>query len=416
MSNSLLTNDVISKECLMSLKNNLVFTRNASREYSKEYAVSGAKIGNVFNIRKPSRYTVTSGSTLEIQDTADQSVALTVDKHYHVGMAFTQDDRTLSIDRFRERYIDPAMIALANKIDSQFFFDMYQAVYSAVGVPSASALPSTLKGFLQAKAKMELLGAPRGQTSAIVDPLVQASLVEGLKGLFQSAEKIAEQYEEGVMGIAAGSKFSATANVPKHTIGALGSTPLTDYASPAYVAGTATIKTKGWTAAASNRLKKGDVISIGSVYAVNPQTRVSTGQLAQFVVAADFSSDGSGNGTVTIDRGLYASGQYQNVDSLPADGAAISVFAETLQSYGSIVAPQNMVFLKQAFALGCVDLELPADGAKASRAVDEDAGLSLTMTSQFDIVNYRNITRIDFLGGWKCIYPELACRVVGQPA
>jgi hypothetical protein len=412
--NSILTNDVISKECLMSLKNNLVFTRSVNREYGKEFAKSGAKIGNTFNIRKPSRYTVTSGAALEVQDSVDQSIALVLDKHYHVGMSFANDDRTLSIDRFKERYIDPAMIALANKIDSAFFADMYKAVYSFEGVPSATALPSTLKGFVNAKARMELLGAPVGQYNAIVDPLVQASLVDGLKGLFQSSDKIAEQYESGLMGIAGGCKFASSANVPKHTIGPLGGTPLTNYPS-AYVAGSTSLVTDGWTAAAASRLKAGDVFSIANVNAVNPQTRQSTGQLAQFICTADLSSDGSGNATIVMDRGIYASGQYQNVDALPANNAAITVFGHA-SSYASVVAPQNLVFNKNAFAIGVADLELPTDGAQASRAVDEDAGLSLTMTSQFDITNYRNVTRIDFLGGWKCIYPELACRVVGQPA
>lgn len=412
MSNSLLTNDVISKECLMSLKNNLVFTRNVNREYSKEFAKTGAKVGNSFNIRKPSRYTVTSGRTLVIQDSQDQSIPLTLDQQLHVGMAFSNDDRTLSIDRFRERYIDPAMLALANKIDSQFYADMYKQVFQCVGIPSATALPSTLKGFTYAKAKMELAGAPKGTYSATVDPLVQASLVEGLKGLFQSSEKIADQYETGVMGIAGGCKFMSTANVTKHTIGALGGTPLMNGAT---LDGATQLVIKGFSNSITQVLKKGDQISVGSVFAVNPQTRQSTGELAQFVVTADVNSDGSGAATVTLDRAIKASGQYQNVNALPIDNAAITIFGSA-SAYAGIVCPQNLVFHKNAFAMGVADLELPEDGAKASRAVDEDAGLSLCMTSQFDIVNYRNITRIDFLGGWKCIYPELACRVVGQPA
>jgi hypothetical protein len=413
MSNSLLTNDVIAKECLMSLKSNLVFTRNANREYSKEYAKKGAKIGSTFNIRKPSRYEVTEGRSLVIQDSQDQSVALTVDKQYHVGMAFSNDDRTLSVDEFRERYIDPAMIALAHKIDSAFYAAMYKQVFNAVGVPSATALPSTLKGFLQAKAKMELLGAPVKQVSAIVDPLVQAEMVDGLKGLFQSSEKIAEQYEKGLMGIAAGCKFASSASVAKHTIGNTVGTPVTNYGS-AYVAGSTSLVTDGWTNSVAT-LKAGDVITIDDVYAVHPQTRQSTGQLAQFIVQSDVTSDGSGNITITLDRGMYASGQYQNVNALPQDGKAVKTFGHAT-SYAGIIAPQNLAFLKEAFALGSVDLELPDGGVKASRAVDEDAGLSLTMTQQFDITNYRQITRIDWLGGWKCIYPELACRIVGQPA
>ena len=149
---------------------------------------------------------------------------------------------------------------------------------------------------------------------------------------------------------------------------------------------------------------------------MNPQTKVSTGQLKQFVVTADTGTSTSGEiASLPISPAIYLSGPLKNVDSAPADGDAVTLFGHAT-SYANVVSPQNMVFHKDAFVFGSADFELPTEGVKASRAVDKDAGLSLTMTSQFDIVNYRNITRLDFLGGWKCVYPELACRVVGQPA
>lgn len=412
MANSLLTDSIIVKESLMELKNQLGFTKNVNRQYDEKFAVEGAKVGDTINIRKPSRYEVTSGAVLNVQDSVDQSIALQLDTQNHVGMAFSSKDQTLSVDAFRERYIKPAITALANKVDSTGFSAMYKAVYSSVGVPSASALPSTLKGFTLGKAKMALLGAPTDELTAMVDPLVEASLVEGLKGLFQSSEQIKKQYEKGVMGLAAGSKFMSSANVPKHTIGALGGTPLMNGTT---AAGATTLVTDGWTAAVAVRLKAGDVISIGSVYAVNPQTRVSTGELAQFVVTADTSSDGSGNLTIPLDRAIYASGQYQNVDALPLDGAAITVFGHA-SSYAGIIAPQNMVFHKDAFVLGCADLVLPRGMHMAARASDPESGLSIRLVSGYDIVNDRMNSRLDILYGWKCVYPELACRVVGQPA
>lgn len=413
MSNSLLTASIITKAALMELKNELGFSRNVNKQYDDQFAVKGAKIGDTINIRKPSRYEVTSGAPLSIQDSVDQSVALQLDTQNHVGMAFSSKDLTLSIDEFKARYLKPAMTALANKVDSSGYAAMYKGVYSSVGVPSASALPSTLKGFNSAKAKMALIGAPVDGLTACVDPLVEASMVEGLKALFSSTKELDKQYEKGVMGYAAGCKFVSTANVSKHTIGALGGTPLVTTTS---VAGATTVVSKGWTSAAANRLKAGDVISFAAVYAVNPQTRQSTGELAQFVVMSDFASDGSGNGTITIDRAIYASGQYQNVDAYPQANAAISVFTSALASYGGIIAPQNLVFHKDAFVLGCADLALPQGVDMAARASDPESGLSIRMIRDYDINNDRLVTRLDVLYGWKCVYPEFACRVVGQPA
>lgn len=414
MANTLITDSIIVKESLRELKNQLAFTKSVNRQYDDRFAQKGGKIGDTITIRKPSRYQVTSGAALNIQDSQDQSVALQLDTHNHVGLAFSQKDLTLAVDEFKDRYIKPAVTALANSVDYNGLLAMYKQVYSYVGVPSATALPSTLKGFTQAKAKIANLGGPQDDLVALVDPNVEASLVEGLKGLFQSSEQIKEQYEKGVMGMAAGSKFKMSQNVIKHTVGALGGTPLTNYPSAAYVAGSTSLVTDGWTNS-TGAVKAGDIIEIAGVNAVNPQTRQSTGQLASFLVAADATADGSGNITITLDRGLFASGQYQNVDALPANNAVITIFGSA-SAYASVVAPQNLVFHKDAFALGCADIELPGGMDMAARATDPESGLSLALVRGFDIVNYRSITRLDIIYGWKCLYPEFACRVVGQPA
>jgi len=414
MSNSVLTDSIIVKESLMELKNQLGFTKHVSRQYDDRFAASGAKIGDTINIRKPSRYAVTDGAVLNVQDSVDQSVALQLDTQKHVGLAFSSKDLTLSVDLFRERYITPAVTALANSVDYTGYAAMYKQIYSSVGVPSATALPSTLKGFTQAKAKMALLGAPQDGLTAIVDPNVEASMVEGLKSLFQSSEQIKQQYEKGVMGIAAGSKFVSSANVAKHTIGALGGTPAVKTTITAQ--GATSIAVDGSLGSSvAGYLKAGDVFSIATVYAVNPQTKQSTGELAQFVVTSDAAAATNEIATLSFTPAIYSTGAYQNVDSLPADGDAITVFGHA-SSYANIVCPQNMVFHKDAFALGCADLILPKGMHMAAHASDPESGLSMRLVSGFDIVNDRMNSRLDILFGWKCLYPEFACRVVGQPA
>lgn len=275
MSNSLLTDSIIVRESLMELKNQLGFTKNVNRQYDEKFAVEGAKIGDTINIRKPSRYEVTDGAVFVGQDSQDQSVPLVLDSQKHVGMAFSSKDLTLSVDAFKERYVKPAVTALANKVDYTGL-DLYKKVQSAVGVPSASAFPSDLKGFLQAKQKLAENGAPKGVYNALVNPATEASLIQGLKGLFQSSDQIAKQYEDGTMGMAAGSKFMMSQNIASHTIGALGGTPLVDASTPV-VSGATSIVTKGWSNNITGVVKEGDVLTFAGVYAVNPQTRKSTG-------------------------------------------------------------------------------------------------------------------------------------------
>lgn len=412
--NSLLTDSVIVRESLMELKNQLGFTKNINRQYDDKFAVEGAKIGDTINIRKPSRYEVTTGAVFVGQDSADQSVPLQLDTQCHVGMAFSSKDQTLSVDAFKERYVKPAVTALANKVDFTGLA-LYKKIQSAVGVPSATAFPSDLKGFLQAKQKLAENGAPKGVYSALINPATEASVVQGLKGLFQSSSEIASQYEDGTMGYAAGSKFMMSQNIAQHTIGALGGTPLVD-ASTAVVSGATTLVTKGWSNNITGVLKEGDVITIANVYAVNPQTRQSTGSLQQFVVTADANSGAStGPATLSIYPAIISSGQYQTVNSLPADGAVIQIFGSA-SAYAGIISPANLVFHKDAFVLGCADLFLPKGLHMAARASDPESGLSLRLISDYDTVNDRLLSRLDILFGWKVMYPELACRVHGQPA
>lgn len=413
MANSLLTTSEITREALRVLKNNMVFCKSVNRQYDDRFAKDGAKRGDTINIRKPPRYSVTDGKTLSIQDSADASVALQLDTQRHVGMAFSSKDLALSIDAFSKNYIEPAMVALANDLDYTIYSNLYKDVYHSVGIPSATSLPNALAPFVDAKAKIALAGGQVDPLNAVVDPLVEASLVEGLKGLFQSSEQIKQQYEKGMMGMAAGSLFKMSQNVVKHTVGALGGTPVTNYSPTAFVAGASSLVTDGWSNSITGVLKAGDVISIADVYAVNPQNRQSTGQLAQFVVQSDVNSDGSGNATITLDRAIYASGQNKNVNALPGNNKAITIFGHA-SSYAGVIAPQNLVFHKDAFVLGCADLPLPKGVDMAARAVDPDSGLSIRMIRDYNISDDEIVTRLDILFGSVCVWPEYACRVVGR--
>lgn len=412
MGNTLLTDSIIVKESLMELKNQLGFTKGVNRQYDDKFAVEGAKIGDTINIRKPSRYEVTNGAAYVAQGSDDQSVALVLNTQQHVGMQFSSKDLSLSVDSFKERYVKPACTALANRVDHTGLA-LYKLVNTAVGVPSASAFPSSLKGFLQAKQKLAENGVPMGKFNAIVNPATEASLVNGLSGLFQSSDKIAAQYEDGTMGIAAGCKFMMSQNVNSHTIGGQAGTPLVK--TTVSIQGQATLNIKGWTSQTSNKLRAGDVFTVANVFAVNPQTRQSTGSLQQFVVLADAADVAGDTDAVGIYPPIFTTGQYQTVNRFPTVEDAILVFGSAA-AHANVVCPQNIVYHKDAFVLGCADLFLPKGLHMAARASDPESGLSLRLISDYDVANDRMMSRLDILYGWKCVYPEFACRVVGQPA
>lgn len=404
MANALINSSMITNESLAILENNLAFAKGVSREYDDKFAVSGAKIGDTLNIRKPARYVGRTGAAIGVEDHTETSVALQLDTQFGVDVSFTSSDLTLKIDEFSDRIVAPAMATIANKIDADGLRIGYQATYNAVGTPGTT--PATAAVILASGAKLDFEAAPRdSKRSLVIDPLANASMVDVLKGLFQSSDQIEDQYKSGNMGLAFGYKWSMDQNVYTHTVGPLGGTPLVN-GVPAQ--GATTLVTDAWTAAAASRLKKGDVFTIANVYAVNPQSRLSTGQLRQFVVTADVSSDGSGNLTAAISPAIQSTGSFPTVNALPADNAAITVLGAA-----NTVTPANMAFHKDFMVLGCADLLVPKGVDMASRSNSKKVGLSVRMVRQYAISTDAFPCRFDVLYGYKVVYPELACRIMG---
>ena len=400
MANTLLTISMITNEALRVLVNNLAFTNRVNRQYSSKFAIEGAKIGTVINARKPPRYVGRTGTAIGVEDATETQVPVTLTTQFGVDISFSSADLTLSISDFSNRFIKPAIATVANKID----FDglqLFKTVANSVGNPGTT--PNSLLTYLLAGVKLDDNSTPMdGERSCIVNPLMQATIVDALKGLFQSSTEIKAQYEKGMMGTAAGFDWYMDQNVGVATIGPQGGTPLVNGASQS---GSSLI-VDGFTAAAASRLVKGDVFTIAGVFGVNPQNRQSTGALQQFVVTAAVSSDAAGNATIPIFPAITLTGAFQTVTALPADNAALTVVGAA-----NTVSPQGMAFHKDAFTFVSADLQLPRGVDMAARVSDPETGLSVRMVRQYVIATDQFPCRLDILYGWKELYPENACRI-----
>ena len=405
MANTLLTISMITREALRILENNLTFTKYVRRDFDDSFGRAGAKIGTVLNIRKPPRYVGRVGQGLQIEDATETSVPLTLNTQRGVDIAFTSQDLALSIDDFSDRFVKPAIANVANFID----FDgmgQYGNVYNEIGTPGT--VPAALLTYLQAGQRLDEEAAPRDNARALViSPAMQATIVDTLKGLFQSSQDIAEQYEKGTMGQVIGFKWSMDQNTRTQQVGAYGTS-----APTVTVAGQTgnSILTTGWTAT-TQVLNQYDVITFAGVFAVNPQNKQSTGSLRQFVVTANVTSTGGGTATIPISGpgglGIVTAGAFQTVTNSPAAGAVITVSGAS----GVGPSPRGLAFHKDAFALGCADLPLPGGVDMASRVSDKQLGMSIRLVRAYDINTDRFPCRLDILYGWTTLYPELAVRV-----
>src|ERR1043166_4704668 len=113
MANALITPTIIAKEALMQLENNLALGNLVHREYKKEFVDVGATV----NIRKPVQFEVSDGATRVNQDVQEANTSITIDQRKHISWKFSTQDLTLTVADYSERYIKPAAIRLANKID-----------------------------------------------------------------------------------------------------------------------------------------------------------------------------------------------------------------------------------------------------------------------------------------------------------
>ena len=407
--NTLLTISDITYETARVLVNNLVFCNQITREYDDQFAVAGAKIGDTINIRKPPRYTVRTGRTASIQNITESYVPLTLQYQEGVDLNWTSADQLLSIDDFSNRILKPAIAPVANNIDLRGLA-LYKQIYNCLGTPGTT--PNALLTYLSAGARLNNEAAPRdNDRSMILSSLSEAYIVDALKGLFQSAQQIEEQYEMGKMGVASGFHWYMDQNVATHTVGPLGGTPLinTNVANTvpgvAFVEGATSMTTDGWTAAAASRLKQGDVFTVANVYALNPQNFQNTGELRQFVVTSDVSSSADGSALVPVAPTLRTTGAFATINAMPANNAAITVLGAA-----NTITPQNMAFHRNAFALGMADLEMPPS-VRGSRVTDDELGVSIRVLEGYSIIEDIHIVRMDVLYGYATVYPELCCRV-----
>ena len=400
MANSLLTIDMITRKALEILENNLVLTRNVNRQYDDSFAVEGAKIGSTLRIRLPDRALVTDGAALQVQDDNEQHTTLSVSSQKHIGVNFTSAELTMQLDDFADRVLKPRISQLAASIDADVA-NAYKSIGNSVGTPGTT--PGTSLVLLQAQQKLNENAAVMSPRYATVNPAANAGLVEGMKGLFNPTDTISKQFKNGMMGtgILGFDEINMSQSIKQHTTGDWGTTIEVDGTTTTQGTSQLNITFTG----SAKTWKVGDVFTIEGVYAVNPQTRESTGSLQQFTVTEDLTA--SSSGTLKFYPALYTSAHaLATVSAFPANDADITMLGSANSQYA-----QNLVYHKDAITFATADLLLPQGVDMASRAVHN--GISLRVVRQYDINNDRMPCRIDVLYGYSVIRPQMACRIWG---
>lgn len=408
MANTLLTNDLITKEALRVLRNKFTLVPRSLRNVDDLFGKTGYKAGDTVRIRIPVRYTSALGAAVHMNDATESQTSITLNQR-NIGMSFLSKDRTLSIDAFSARFIEPAMAQLASDIDADGYALYYKSTNITTpgaytnGAPAAftGADVSTLKPFLDAKARMFEQAVPGDDKLFVaVHPSTSAGIVDGLKGLFQSADEIGKQYKRGLMGMAAGFQFLESQNLPTHTSGSR-----TDGAIAGAAQTGSTLVVGGLGAAGT--VVKGDTFTIAGVYTINPLTRQATNKLQVFTVTAGTVADGTGTAMLAIAPALNIVAPNQTVSALPADAAVVS-----WTSGAGVSSAVNFAWHESAMLVAFADLTTDLPGAEASKQTDED-GITLRLVGSYDVNSDETIYRLDVMYGWANVRGQHTCRIQG---
>lgn len=398
-------------ETLRVLTNNIVLGKKVSRKWQKEFGKEAMKIGDTINIRRPARFTVSSGQAFQGQDYTETSIPLVVNQQKHIDTSFTSADLTLKVQDFSDRVIKPGAIQIAQQIDIDGYINAKNTIGNLTGTAGTS--PNNVSFLFDIGKKLDDFSVPRDANRYyVLDQGSNASQVAAMTGFFNQQNLIGKQYEDGIFvdgTNTVGLKIAMSQNVSRQLVGPLGGSPVVNGASQGLVAGwanTGTLITNGWTAAAALRLRAGDIFTAVGCNSVNPVTKQSTGQLMQFVVISDTSSDASGNATISISPAIITAGPFQNVTASPTNGGALVVSGTAATSYA-----RNLAWNPDAFELAVVKMVDLAEfgGWGAVRSQD---GFSLRVFRQAAISSDTVGNRVDALYGWASPYPEQATQQV----
>lgn len=411
MANTTLTASIISKAAIAILDNELVMAKNVFRGYEEDYNVNpnGYKPGATITVRRPADFTVRDGATASSQDVTEGSTSITVDKQKGVDFEFTSSDLTLKIEDLSERVIKPAMVQLANQMDTDLLA-LYKDVNNWVGTPGQTI--DSFNDYNKAATRLNMLAVPLDGRFGALSPTDYGAMVGAQTALYINAAA-SSAYRAGSLGDVGGVMTGMSQNVPTHTVGALGGTPLVNGGSQNVTYATVkdayyqNLVTDGWSNSITGVVKAGDVFTIAGVYAVNPVTKATLPYLQQFTVRADANSGAStGPATISIQPPIITSGAFQTCSAAPADNAAITMLGSAATGYA-----QNLVFRKNAFALVNVPMVSPPGAVDVSRRSYK--GLNVRVIPYYDGTNDVSKWRLDVLYGVKTIDPRQAVRVSG---
>lgn len=397
MANTIITHQMIAREAVKMLleKDNLVPNINTGRSDEFKQSVNGYKKGEFVDIGVPPVTPVYDGATFagggSAPDQTEAKVRLSLDTQKHVPLTFTAKQKLLNISEFKDRFIRPAMSSLMSQVRADMLTKFKDLTPNVVG--TWGTVPATRTVYGQARAKLERFLADNEDRTGLFSSDANLALADANAALFHNGPEISKEFRDGMVGRFAAFDFYEDQALPLHANGAG-----TGY----LVNGAAQVGSSLVVDTGTGAVSKGTVFTIANVFSVHPITGISTGELRQFVVTADYAG---GAGSISIYPAIAATSAsvIGTVNAVPADNAAITIFGTASQS-----KRQNLFFQKNAFTAAFAPLPVLASCEGYTATMN---GVSVRVMTFGNGQTDTESTRIDVLYGVAATRPDWAVRV-----
>jgi hypothetical protein len=405
MPNQFLNTSWISLEVLRNLMNAnkvaTIFNTSWEKDYEKTFAV-----GTTVQVKFPQQFTIRDGLGYNPQGINRISTSISLDQPF--GIDFQWDDYEAAVkaerseDEIKEQYLEPAGVQIAQEIDSRAALFAKNNTSQIVGTLGTD--PTSVVYLDQARQKLlQKACPPDRQRAALISSSMQVNSINTpVTSLFHPADEIDEAFKEGSLGRLKAFRVFEEQSLYSHTAGTW--------------AGAVTVTGAGQSGSSliitgtnNDTIKQGDKFSMANVNLVNPRTRRTPGPLAAmtFTATADFTLTG-GADTITILPAIYGPGsQYQNVDNLPANGAALTLFPGTAGPNG-LSGTVGLALTKFAFAIVGMRFYKPKAVEASSQAEDKLTGIPVRFVKAWDPVHSMQIHRFDTVCGFGNLYQDNA--------
>lgn len=368
MAHEFITIKEIARQALPRLIENLVFPNLVYKDFSDDFS---RNLGDKIQIRKPvvlQAKDFDEANGVETQDIKESSVEVQLNKIATVDVDITALQGALNINDINRQFVEPAAVALAQKINADGL-ELYKDIPYISG--TAGTTPSTLNDLANVRKVLNANLVPTSGRVAVWDTEADAKFttIPAIVNAEKSGSTAA--LKEGSIGRIFGLDNYLSQAVKRHEAGSL-SAAVKPKAATEKGAVNLTLSAD----AVTGSLKHGDILTIlGDTYTVMGNATAAANEI-----------------TVLIYPALKKAVNTNTAVTITANHTA------------------NLAFHPMAFAFVTRPLVQPAG---VESYVTSYNGISLRLTKGYDMKHKKEMLSMDVLYAYKTIYPELAVRALG---